>query len=204
MRQRPLHLSGGPELSFATLVEGESNRAALSCIKAFPDWPAPVLLLLGPEGAGKTHIGEAARQRFGIAFIDIAESVDETELFGAINSALAGESVGLILASREAPGVWGVEMPDLNSRLGNVPVFRLEEPGDDILAPVVSQLFLDRGRMVSADTVEYILSRCSRSVAELERLVESLEAEAQSERADVTKAWVARYLARQPHLFEIE
>ena len=202
MRQRPLHLAAGPDLSFATLVEGDSNRAALGCVRAFPDWPAPVLLLLGPQGAGKTHIGSAARERFGVRFIDDADGADEIELFGAINAALAGETGGLVLASRRAPGEWGVETPDLASRLGNVPVFRLDEPGDDILSPVVLQLFLDRGRMVGADVADYMLSRCSRSVAELERVVDAVEAEAQSERADVTKAFVSRFLARQPDLFE--
>ena len=203
MKQRPLHLAGRPERSFATLVEGESNRAALACVKAYPDWPAPVLLLLGPEGSGKTHLGEATAARFGVRFVDRAELADEVELFGLINAALAGELPGLVLASRHAPSEWGIGMPDLASRLSNMPVFRLHEPGDDILGPVLAQLFLDRGRMVATDVIEFMLSRCSRSVGDLQATVEALEQEAQSERADVTKAWVARYLARQPDLFEV-
>ena len=203
MRQRPLDLSRQPELSFATLVEGESNSAALAYLKAYPDWPSPVVLLIGPEGAGKTHMGRAFAGRYpDTLFIDDADRADEDNLFAQLNSALSGDVPSIVLASRSAPSAWGTEMPDLRSRLSNVPVFTVEEPGDDILRPILVQLFYNRGRLLGPDVVDYMLTRCPRSVSELTPIVEAIESEAQAEKADVTKTFVSRFLSRQPDLFE--
>jgi len=203
IRQRPLDLSGAPDLSFATLIEGESNVDALSFVRAFPDWPSPVALIVGPEGSGKTHLGQAfVGAHAGTVFLDDAERLSEELLFEAINKALSGDTPGLLLSASLAPQEWGVEMPDLRSRLSNVPVFTLEEPGDDILRPILVQLFFNHGRAISVDVVDFMLMRCPRAVAELDAIVDAIEAEAQANKADVTKTFVSRFLGRQADLFK--
>jgi len=200
-QQTALDLSVAPEPTFANFVEGAGNRAALSYLLS-RDWPSAVVLLIGPEGAGKTHVGQAfVAEGGGAVFADDAEAWDEAELFALINRALAGEVSRLVLASRKAVKDWGVETPDLASRLRNTPVVSLDEPGDDILEPVLRGLWAAQGREVSGDVVDFMMRRCPRGVAELRAIVGEIEAEARSERADVTKAYVAKVLARQPELF---
>ena len=43
-----------------TLLQGTAGDvAALALIDAFPDWPAPVVALVGPAGTGKTYLAMA-------------------------------------------------------------------------------------------------------------------------------------------------
>ena len=55
---RQLTLDLGHAESFARddFLAGPSNAAALATIERWPDWPAPVLSLVGPEGSGKSHL----------------------------------------------------------------------------------------------------------------------------------------------------
>ena len=41
------------------LVEGQANSLALELIDGWPDWPGLVVVLAGPVGSGKSHIGAA-------------------------------------------------------------------------------------------------------------------------------------------------
>src|SRR5687768_2403307 len=58
MRPRQLALALGHEESLARedFLEGPSNAAALTLIDSWPDWPAPTVMLVGPEGSGKSHL----------------------------------------------------------------------------------------------------------------------------------------------------
>src|SRR5688572_32846014 len=58
MRPRQLTLALGHEESLARedFLEGPSNAAALTLIDSWPDWPAPTVMLVGPEGSGKSHL----------------------------------------------------------------------------------------------------------------------------------------------------
>src|SRR4029078_6334872 len=58
MVARQLALALGHAASFARddFLEGPSNTAALTFVERWPDWPSLNLLLIGPQGAGKTHL----------------------------------------------------------------------------------------------------------------------------------------------------
>jgi len=165
-------------------------------LRARDRWPSAAILLLGPEGSGKTHLGRAWQSEFDGEFIDTAHEMDETALFDAINRALAGQSKGLLLASSVSPKAWGVAMPDLKSRLFSMPTLNLAEHDETSLEPILRQLFGQVGREVSQDVVTYVLSQTERSVEALRELVHELDVEAGSKKADLTKAFVAKYLSR--------
>jgi len=163
-------------------------------LRARERWPSAAVLVLGPSGSGKTHLGRAWQNKTVGEFIDDAHLADETALFDAINRALAGQISGLVLASAHAPTEWGVAMPDLKSRLNAMPTLTLAEHDEASLEPILRELFSQAGRVVGQDVVTFILCKTERSVDVLRELVLELDIEAGSKKADLTKAFVAKYL----------
>lgn len=151
-------------------------------------------MLIGPEGTGKSHIGRAWAAETGGSFIDNADSHDEAELFAVMNEALNGNIQGLLLAARTAPNAWVIGLPDLRSRLINTPLAILEEHDDAILEPVLRQLFEEKGRQVSQGLIEYLLKYQTRTIAAQREIADELEIAAQAAKADLTKAFAAKYL----------
>lgn len=195
--QYPLDLSPSPVFTFENFFEGESNRIALKSILAFPDWPAPIFILFGPKGSGKTHLGAAWRSvNDDVIFLDDASQMDEASLFATTNQALNGELRGLLLADHRHPDEWDIKLPDLRSRLNYIPKLSLEEPDNDILEPIIRKLFEDKGRAVKADIVSHIIGRYDRSIPALVRLIHDLDLAASREKRDMTLKFVAAFLKR--------
>lgn len=192
--QIPLDLSPKPSHSFASFLISESNASAVKVVQAWPEWPSPILMLIGPQGCGKTHLGQAWATKTGGMFVDDASTSEEEALFAIMNQALNGETSGLLLADRVTPQDWDIKMPDLRSRLSNTPMAVMDEHDDDILEPIVRKLFQDKGREVSQDLIAYLLKYQERSVAAQRIIAAELETAAQRQKADLTKAFAARYL----------
>lgn len=194
MSQIPLNLRPELRQSFSNFHVTPGNHAAVSLLKARERWPSAAVLMLGPMGSGKTHLGQAWQSKTGGEFIDDAQGADETILFDAINRALAGQIPGLVLASALPPTEWGMSMPDLNSRLNAMPTLTLAEHDEASLEPILRELFEQAGRVVGQDVVTFVLRQCERSVEALRDLVLALDVAAGSKKADLTKAFVAKYL----------
>lgn len=194
MSQIPLNLRPEPDQTFSTFHVSANNEAIVSMLRSRDRWPSGALLLLGPEGSGKTHLGKAWAQEFGGTFLDDAHLIDHTVLFDTINRALAGEVSGLLLASSHAPKEWRVTLPDLNSRLFAMPTFTLSEHDDESLEPILRELFEQAGRIVGRDVVTFVLRQCDRSVDALRELVLELDVAAGTKKADITKSFVSKYL----------
>ncbi len=195
-KQIPLDLSPQRAMSFERFLTSDCNVKTLAHIKDWQNWPAPVLLLIGESGTGKTHLGTAfAAISEHTQFLDDIENIDEAKLFAAINLALTGEVDALLLSASTHPDNWNIGLPDLRSRLTNTAVLELSEPDDDLLEAITRRLFEDCGREVTKDVVTYIVSRTARTVPALRRLVQRLEMQAQSDKSDMTKAYVSRHIS---------
>lgn len=202
IRQIPLDLTPAPDFTFESFIEAPSNHGAFNVVRDWPAWPAPAILLLGPEGTGKTHLGEAWLARSHGVFLDDAHTRTEDDLFAYINRALRGEIPGLLLASRVPPPEWGVTMPDLQSRLSAMPVVQLEEPDDESLRPITRALFKRQGRDVPDDVIDYLLKYTDRSVPSLRTTIRLINEAASSEKADITKVFTGRVLRENMDLFD--
>ena len=55
-RQLAFALPHAESLSRDNFLEGPANAEALGLIDCWPDWPNRVMLLVGPEGSGKSHL----------------------------------------------------------------------------------------------------------------------------------------------------
>src|SRR4030088_1221096 len=68
---RQLALSLGHAESFARddFIAGGSNKAALALVTRWPDWPSGIVALVGPEGAGKSHLAAIWADIAGARFL---------------------------------------------------------------------------------------------------------------------------------------
>jgi len=211
-RQLPLDLLHPEGRSRAHLVVSRANQAAVSLIDRWPDWPSPVVVLAGPTGSGKSHLGaiwremsaavELNRQNIGEAvafaedgshlFLDDADAggLDETGLFHALNAVRAAGS-SMLITARRFPSGWGVKLPDLASRLRAAATVEIGEPDDDLLAGVIAKLFADRQVEVEPHVVQYLVRRIERSLATAIRVVDRLDQIALEEQTRITRALAA-------------
>lgn len=218
-RQLALALDHAESFAREDFLSGPSNAAALALIQSFPDWPSPAMVLVGPEGSGKSHLAaiwaEAAGARFlgarslavanlpaalatgALVVEDIAEgSFDERALFHLINLARE-EQAYLLLTARTAPAGWNVGIRDLGSRLKALPVVALAPPDDALLRAVLVKLFADRQLLVDEGLVGYVVSRIERSFAAARVVVAQLDEEAMRQQRPLTRALAAEILRTQ-------
>ena len=55
-RQLAFALPHAESLTRDNFMEGPANEAGLALIERWPDWPNRIMLLVGPEGSGKSHL----------------------------------------------------------------------------------------------------------------------------------------------------
>jgi chromosomal replication initiation ATPase DnaA len=194
-----------------------SNAEAVAWLDRWPDWPAPALALVGPAGAGKTHLAQVWRHKTGAvevaaqpeadppalaargaAVLDLGAAFgpeDERRLLHLYNL-LAERRGHILLVGREAPARWPLKLPDLRSRLSTAPAAALRAPDDELRAAILVKLFADRQLRVEAETVRYLVERLDRSFAALGEAVAALDHAALAERRALTIPFARTVLAR--------
>ena len=55
-RQLAFTLPHAESLTRDNFLEGPANAAALALVDAWPEWPSRTMMLVGPEGSGKSHL----------------------------------------------------------------------------------------------------------------------------------------------------
>jgi chromosomal replication initiation ATPase DnaA len=215
-RQLPLDLVHPEGRSRDHLVVSDANRAAVALIDRWPDWPAPVVVLAGPAGSGKSHLGAIWREVSGAVAVDrrgIAEAVaavergaclfvddadmgglDEAGLFHAVN-VVRGAGSSMLLTAHRFPAGWGVALPDLASRLKAAATVEISEPDDLLLSGVIAKLFADRQVEVEPHVIQYLVRRIERSLATAIGVVDRLDKAALEQQARITRALAAEVVS---------
>ena len=178
-----------------------SNIDAFETFERWPAWPDRVLLLLGPTGAGKSHLGAIWAERcqarvlpacalLGADISKLAsggpillEDVEmargiEAQLFHLLNLVRTATTCWLVITARGWPDGWGLRTPDLLSRLRLAPAVEIAEPDDALVRAVLVKLFIDRQLVVDTSVVEYLALRIERSLEAARQVVEALDREA--------------------------
>ena len=169
-----------------------------------------MLTLVGPEGAGKSHLGtiwagvsgaitllgealnEKSVEACGRARAVLFEDADrarqaEALFFHVVNMALQND-VWMLLTCRTPPDAWGLKTPDLLSRLRLAPVVRLAAPETELTEAVLFKLFSDRQLQVEPHVISYIALRIERSLGVAREVVAALDSEALTQGRRVTRA----------------
>jgi len=200
-RPRQLALALDHPESFARedFFSGPSNAAALALIDSWPDWASRAIVLIGPEGSGKTHLATIWATAAGARVVsankigeldvpgmlatgalvieDAGVATDDRALFHLMN--LAREEQAFVLfTARSAPSAWPISTPDVVSRLRAMPTAQLQAPDDATLRGVMVKLAADRQLILDDNVVSYLASRIERSFAAARAAVVALDEEA--------------------------
>jgi chromosomal replication initiation ATPase DnaA len=199
-RQLAFALPHAESLTRDNFLEGPANAAGLALVESWPEWPNRIMLLVGPEGSGKSHLAaiwaeqSGARSTSAHALTAAAvpgalatgalvvedlkpEDFDERALFHLMNLARE-DSAYLLMTAREAPSAFPFELRDLRSRLRAVPTVSLLAPDDALFRALIVKFCADRQLAVDEGVVSYLASRIERSYAAVRQAVEHLDAEA--------------------------
>jgi chromosomal replication initiation ATPase DnaA len=169
------------------------NQEALAWLARWPDWPAPALILHGPEGAGKTHLAtiwvarcdglDLAPELGDVLELDASRCYlldpaapvqDEVKLLQLYNR-LREDGGSMLLTATRPVSQWTIDLPDLRSRLAAAPSVAIGAPDDQLLAALLLKLFGDRQLSVSEPVIHYLLTHMERSFAAARDLVEKLD-----------------------------
>jgi len=215
-RQLAFALPHAESLTRDNFLEGPANAAGLALVESWPEWPNRTMLLVGPEGSGKSHLAaiwaEQAGARSTSAHALTASSVpgalatgalviedlnssdfDERALFHLVNLAREDEAFVLITA-RAPPLTFEIELRDLRSRLRAVPTVSLLAPDDQLFRALVVKFCSDRQLAVDESVVSYLATRIERSYAGARQAVELLDTEALRLGRPVTRSLAAELL----------
>jgi chromosomal replication initiation ATPase DnaA len=171
-----------PALGREDFLVTASNAEAVAWIDAWPDWPGPLLVVYGPPGSGKSHLGAVWRERAGAAealvggdeawtqllaaracLIDDADAFpDDVAFFHLVNQISERRGHALVLAA-SPPARWEGRLADLLSRLRAAPTVAIRAPDDALIGAVLLKLFTDRQLTVGAEVISYLVTHMERS-----------------------------------------
>jgi chromosomal replication initiation ATPase DnaA len=206
--QLPLALTHDSANGRDDLLIAAPVSAAVAIIDAWPNWKAPVTILTGPAGCGKSHLAAIWREKAGATDIhpkagaDAARTAalgpvlfedadragfDQNELFHVINS---------VRENRTSlwPMSWSVDLPDLRSRLKAATVVEIGEPDEDLIGQVIIKLFADRQLHIDDRIVAYIVARMERSMESAQGIVERLDRLALARGTRISRSLAAEVL----------
>jgi len=215
-RQLALALHHAESFAREDFLSGPSNATALALIDRWPDWPGQAVVLVGPEGSGKSHLAAIWAEDAGARFLsaraladaalpaalatgalvveDIAAGdFDERAMFHLVN--LAREEQAFVLfTARSPPAGWEIGIRDLASRLKALPVVTVTAPDDMLLRAVLVKLFSDRQLAVDEGLVGFVARRIERSIAAARTVVAELDREAMRQQRPLTRVLAAEVL----------
>jgi chromosomal replication initiation ATPase DnaA len=217
-RQLALDLPTTPRYGRADFLVSGCNEAAMRMIDLWPRWPDRLLLVTGPEGAGKSHLAAIWAQTSGARVapaggplpapdataddrpivIEDADRLrgDEADLFHLINR-LRAQGTFMLMTARSRPDHWGLGTADVLSRLRLAPTVEIGAPDEALMRSVLVKLIGDRQLLVEAGVVDYIARRIDRSLGAARMVVAELDRESLALGRRITRLMAGGVLKRQ-------
>jgi chromosomal replication initiation ATPase DnaA len=214
--QLTLELAPEPGFERENFVVSGSNEQAYAMIELWPNWPDPMLLILGPPGAGKSHLGAiwASTAKAGIQsaaslaaanieelaaagplLLEAADAIGEREaqLFHLVNL-MRERGTALLITAKTPPDAWGLRTADLVSRLRLAPTVAIGPPDDALMRAVLVKLLIDRQLVIDTSVVGYIALRLERSLDAARSFIDALDREALARQRRISRAIAADVL----------
>lgn len=226
-RELPVEASGAEQLVFTLdhrpalgrddFLVAPCNEDAVAAIDRWPDWPARMMAIFGPAGAGKSHLAHVWRKASdarlaraheltkrqvpglfsgdAVVIEDGERLTDEQSLLHVINMVFQNDAY-LLLTGRTAPGLWSVDLVDLKSRLQVIPAIELGQPCDALLGGVLVKMFEDRQLDVPSDVIDFLVGRMERSFDAAQQLVRLIDLESMAQKRKISRKLAGEILER--------
>ena len=179
-----------------------ANAVAVAQIEDWANWPDKKLILIGPEGSGKSHLAGVWAGMTEAKVVDATElpkhdlpALAETALVVEDAAGVAGHRQAeealfhlhnlmrvagqpLLLTARVSPQHWRLALPDLLSRMQGTSTATLADLDDALLSALLVKLFSDRQIAPPPRLIDYCVKRMDRSFAAAQALVQALDSQA--------------------------
>jgi len=218
-KQIPFDFDHRPALGGEDFLVASCNGDAVAWVERWPDWPGPVLVIVGPEGAGKTHLAHVFQAQTAARLVTANELQDQNadgvlhgatalvledvegfvdqglveDLLHLYNLAREGD-VKILMTAQMPPARWAVDLKDLSSRLKTAPVAEISPPDDALLTALVVKQFADRQLSIDQDVLTYMLARMDRSFAGVRNLIRAVDERALAQKRSITVPLVRQVL----------
>lgn len=179
-----------------------ATALAMIAIDHSETWPSGKMLLIGPEGAGKTHLARiwAEENRAprvqaldlshedlpglaseGRVVVEDAHEIGgnpeaEAALFHLHN--LVVPEGRLLITAKTPPRDWGLHLADTLSRMQAAGLTAIHAPDDALLAGVLTKLLSDRQLLCPPQLIPFLLARMPRSIGAARAIVAAMDARA--------------------------
>lgn len=203
--QFPLNLEHVPSFASEDLLTLSCNVEAVQILQSWPDWPSHALALIGPKGAGKSHLGHAWGAQVGA--IDLTPSFDITTLSEGSNVLVDDADSGIynedmlfhlynwtketggtiLFTGNVAPNNWVIKLPDLKSRLATIYVTSIGVPDEEALMMILAKLLSDRQLIYGENLLDYLVTRMERSFEFANRVAAELDQMALAKKRRITR-----------------
>lgn len=218
-QQLSFDLPAKPALGRDDFFVAPSNAMAVALLDPGFAWPSGKLVLTGPKGSGKTHLAHVWASQTGariipaakltaeavpelahvpIAVEDVPQIAGDTArqnaLFHLHNLVLA-QGHSLVMTGQGAPNLWGLTLPDLQSRVQAATHAELQPPDDQLLAVVLAKLFNDRQITPKPDVIPYLVAHMNRSFAAAAQIVRRLDHLSLAEKRSLSRPLAVRALS---------
>jgi chromosomal replication initiation ATPase DnaA len=199
-----------------------SNAVAVAMIDAWPEWAGARLVLTGPAGSGKTHLVHVWAANSGAQIVEATDLTEpaipdlaggpvavenvqnlqgnpdgQTALFHLFNLVLA-EGHSILLTGDRDPSLWGLALPDLQSRMQSAQIAPLQDPDDALLSVVMAKLLADKQLTPPPDVIPYLIKRIDRSFAAARDVIDRLDRFALDQGKPITRPLAVRLLDNAP------
>jgi chromosomal replication initiation ATPase DnaA len=81
----------------------------------------------------------------------------------------------VVLTAAIAPKFWGINLPDLKSRILSSTTVNIKKPDDELLSAVLVKLFIDKQILIDKKIIKFIVYRSERSFTSLQSLVNKID-----------------------------
>ncbi len=210
-KQLAFDLTSKPALGREDFYVSPANAHAVAMIEGWQGWPGRKLALIGPSGAGKTHlvhvwaalsnaqivpaselkerdIAELAKGHVAVEDVPaIAGDIAAEEALFHLHNLAFAEGRSLLLTAPVPPIRWGLSLPDLMSRMQGTTAVVVESPDDELLSAVLMKLFADRQLSPSPETLPYLIRHIDRSFEMARRVVAALDDAALSQGREINR-----------------
>ena len=199
MQQMPLDMRFPKFQGRDDFIIGACNRLAAAWINRWPDWPKPghSLNLVGPAGAGKSHLAAIWQEMCGARLCDhpaelasimadrnvpfvVLDKIDgafdwpEDTLFHLFTRCDV-ESGGLLMLSEQPVAQMHWDLADLRSRMRGVAMASIDLPDDALVYALLEKYFADRQLLAPPAMLRYLISRMERSFDAVQTIAAALD-----------------------------